>query len=74
MENQIYNEIDIGMLIARVKDECGVSKRVLWQLRVFYREGGVNRSIALVDNGRDCFNILSSRELEVIRRKGIAVL
>jgi len=73
LENQIYNEIDIGILIARVKDDMGVSKRVLWQVRLFFRENGINRSIALVDNGRDCFDILSSREHEIIGRKGIVL-
>jgi pilus assembly protein CpaF len=71
LENQIYNEIDIGILIARVKDERRVTRRVIWQLKLFYREGGANRSLSLVDNGRDCFNMLSSKEYEIIRRKGI---
>ena len=73
LENQIYNEIDIGLLIARVKDEMGRSRRVLWQVKVFFRENGANRSISLVDNGVDCFDVLSNRERDIIRRKGIMI-
>ena len=73
LENQIYNEIDIGILIARVKDDMGNSKRMLWQVRLFFRENGANKSIALVDNGKDCFGMLSSREYEIIGRKGIVL-
>ncbi|MBQ7077245.1 MAG: CpaF family protein [Lachnospiraceae bacterium] len=71
LEGQLFNEIDIGVLINRSKDEKGQSKRRIWQIRLFYRENGENKSILLADNGKWNGDLLTSDEKEILIRKGI---
>lgn len=65
LENQVYSDIDIGILLEVGKDSCGKMKRFISQVRIFERENGVNYGYYLVKDGKRSKDIMP----EPIRRK-----
>lgn len=52
LENQIYSDIDVGILLDFSKDDDGVIRRRIEQIRIFGRENGCNIGYYYVRNGR----------------------
>lgn len=51
LENQIYSDIDIGILLAYFRDDTGKIQRRIDQIRIFHREDGENIGFYYVKNG-----------------------
>lgn len=52
MENDIYQALDVGLLIRKKKDENGKLYRYIDQVCFYLREGGQNKIIMVVNDGK----------------------
>lgn len=53
LENQIYNDIDVGILISIAKNEEGMSYRRIEQICLYERRDGINSTQLLLNHGKE---------------------
>ena len=52
LENDVYNFVDVGILLRKKTDFQGMVYRYVDQVCFFVREGGKNRSVMMVEDGK----------------------
>lgn len=71
MENDIYQSLDVGLLIRRKRREDGTLYRCVDQMCFFIRENYENRIELVVSDGRLLTNTLPSQLMRRFKRAGI---
>lgn len=71
MENDIYQALDVGILIRKQKDENGKIFRYIDQVCFFLREKGCNQIVMVVNEGRYILEQLPEQIARRFKRAGI---
>jgi pilus assembly protein CpaF len=72
MENDIYQALDVGLLIRKKKDEAGKLYRYIDQVCFFLRENGQNQIMMVVNEGKFVLQELPKQLRQSFARAGIA--
>ena len=71
LENDVYDNLDIGILISKQFSESGKKQRFIDEVCFFYREDGVNKSLEMVENGKLLDIKIPDCKLKKLSKKGI---
>jgi len=71
LENDIYEAVDVGILIRKKKDERGGTYRYIDQVALFYREAGMNHVCSMVKGGKLMTHELPEFVVTKMQRRGI---
>jgi pilus assembly protein CpaF len=72
LENDIYQAMDVGVLIRKRKDEQNRVYRYIDQVCLFLREKGINRTVMVVQDGQIVLRELPEQTLYRFAQAGIA--
>lgn len=71
MENRIYNSVNIGVLIRRVRDMDGGIRRYMDQMCFYSREENENRVYMILEDGKIVSDVLPEEILKKLQKAGI---
>ena len=71
MENDIYQALDVGILIRKRRNEDGVVYRYIDQVCFFYRENYTNHVFMLVSDGQIVTHDIPKVILRRFKREGV---
>lgn len=71
MENDIFQALDVGVLVRKRVGEDGIGRRYLDQVCFYIREKGVNRIEMVVFDGMRILDNLPEAVLRIFRRAGV---
>lgn len=71
MENDVYQALDVGILVRKKTDEEQITRRYMDQVCFFIREKGENRIEMVVFDGKQILKELPEAVMRIFRREGI---
>lgn len=71
MENDVYQALDVGVLIRKRPDENRVMRRYIDQVCFYIRENGVNRTEMVVFDGKSVLKEIPQAVMRIFERAGI---
>ena len=71
MENDIFQALDVGVLVRKKADADGMRRRYIDQLCFYVRDKGVNRVEMVVFDGKCVTRELSDSVIQLFERSGI---
>lgn len=71
MENDIFQALDVGVLVRKRNDEDGIARRYIDQVCFYLREKGVNKVEMVVFDGKCIVDNLPEGILQMFERSGV---
>lgn len=71
MENDIFQALDVGVLVRKKADEDGIARRYIDQICFYIREKGENRIEMAVFDGKCVLKTLPESVMQLFRRGGV---